>query len=240
MKNKTLFISDLHLDRERPEIIQLFSEFLNTEARESDALYILGDLFEYWIGDDQPVNGLEDCFQSLKTLTINNIPVYFIHGNRDFLLGEAFSERTGMTLLPETTVIDLYGTPTLIMHGDTLCTDDVDYQNLRSIFRNPEWQKKFLAQSLEERIQEALQLRERSLGAKQEKAESIMDVNQAAVEETMRQHDVRQLIHGHTHRPAIHDLIIDGKPGKRIVLGDWYEQGSVLRCDAKQLRLDNL
>ena len=206
MKNKTLFISDLHLDRERPDIIQLFTRFLSTEVRETDALYILGDLFEYWIGDDQPVNGLEDCLKALETLTAGGIPVYFIHGNRDFLLGKSFSERTGLTLLPETSVIDLYGTTTLIMHGDTLCTDDEDYQNLRSIFRNPEWQKKFLGQPLEERIQEALELRARSMGAKQEKAESIMDVNQAAVEEAMRQYGVTQLIHGHTHRPAIHDL----------------------------------
>lgn len=240
MKNRTLFISDLHLDRERPDIIELFSRFLRTEAKQADALYILGDLFEYWVGDDQPVTGLDDCLEALKELTATGIPVYFIHGNRDFLLGEAFSKQTGMTLLPETTVIDLHGTATLIMHGDTLCTDDTDYQNLRSIFRNPEWQQKILAQSLDDRLQEARNLRNRSREVNQEKAESIMDVNQATVEETMRLHDVTQLIHGHTHRPAIHEFTINGKAVKRIVLGDWYQQGSILRCESGQLSLESL
>lgn len=240
MKNKTLFISDLHLDRDRPDIIQLFSRFLETEAHEADALYILGDLFEYWIGDDQPVDGLEDCLHGIKALQQGGIPVYFIHGNRDFLLGDSFSAQNGITILPDMTVIDLYGTPTLIMHGDTLCTDDEDYQNLRTIFRNPEWQKKFLSQSLQERIREAQELRSRSKEANQEKSETIMDVNQAAVEAAMKHCNVSQLIHGHTHRPAIHELTIDNQPAKRIVLGDWYERGSVLRCDAGELSLDTL
>ena len=238
MKNKTLFISDLHLDRERPEIIELFIQFLNKDAAQAEALYILGDLFEYWIGDDQPVPGLEGCLTALQSLTEKNIPVYFIHGNRDFLIGKKFAEKTGITLLPESVVIDLYGTPTLILHGDTLCTDDVDYQKMRLMLRDPKWQKQFLSLPIETRIQEALKLREKSQQAIEAKAEMIMDVNQTTVIDTMQKNNVLQLIHGHTHRPAIHDLQINGAKAKRIVLGDWYEQSSVLSCSKDHIRLD--
>lgn len=235
---ETLFISDLHLDRERPEIIELFIQFLNKEAAQAEALYILGDLFEYWIGDDQPVPGLEDCLAALQSLTEKNIPVYFIHGNRDFLIGKQFAEKTGITLLPESVVIDLYGTPTLIMHGDTLCTDDVDYQKMRLMLRDPKWQQQFLSLPSETRIQEALNLREKSQEAIEAKAEMIMDVNQTTVINAMQKNNVLQLIHGHTHRPAIHDLQINGEKAKRIVLGDWYEQSSVLYCSKDHIKLE--
>jgi len=183
---------------------------------------------------------MESVVESLAALTSSGVPVYFIHGNRDFLLGEAFAERTGINLLPEQAVVDLYGQSTLIMHGDTLCTDDVDYQQLRAMLRNPTWQQQFLSLSLEQRIQEALQLREKSREATGSKQEMIMDVNPTTVSETMRQQGVQQLIHGHTHRPAIHELDVDGEAAKRIVLGDWYEQGSLLRCDQNQTTLVSL
>ena len=238
MQAKTLFISDLHLDRERPEIIELFIQFLNKDATQAEALYILGDLFEYWIGDDQPVPGLEGCLTALQSLTEKNIPVYFIHGNRDFLIGKQFAEKTGITLLPESVVIDLYGTPTLIMHGDTLCTDDVDYQKMRLMLRDPKWQKQFLSLPIETRLEEALKLREKSQQATEAKAEMIMDVNSKTVADTMAKNNVLQLIHGHTHRPAIHNFEINGEKAMRIVLGDWYEQSSVLYCSKNNINLE--
>jgi len=234
---QTLFISDLHLDRERPEIIKLFVDFLKNEATEAEALYILGDLFEYWVGDDQPLPGLENCLAALQSLTENNIPVYFIHGNRDFLIGKRFADKTGITLLPESKVIDLYGTPTLILHGDTLCTDDVDYQKMRQMLRDLKWQEQFLSLPIETRIKEALKLREKSQQATEAKEEMIMDVNQTTVVSIMQENDVLQMIHGHTHRPAVHDLEIDGEEAKRIVLGDWYHQGSVLYCSENEMKL---
>jgi len=231
------FISDLHLDKERPEIIQLFSQFLRSQATRSESLYILGDLFEYWIGDDQPLTGLEPVIESLQSLTAAFVPVYFIHGNRDFLIGESFATTTGITLLPESAVIDVYGRPALIMHGDTLCTDDTDYQQMRGMLRHTDWQTQFLSLSLEERTQQALQLRQKSLSATKDKKENIMDVNAETVEKIMHNNNVDLLIHGHTHRPAIHELSIQDKKAQRIVLGDWYSQGSVLRMSPDSLEL---
>lgn len=242
---QTLFISDLHLDASRPEILAIFRRFLTEEAPGADALYILGDLFEYWIGDDMlrhPVtsSALAPVAEALRAVSAAGVPIYFIHGNRDFLVGNEFAERCGMELLPESAVIDLYGTPTLIMHGDTLCTDDTEYQRLRTMLRDPQWQQNFLALPIDERINQARKLREQSMEATRDKVEEIMDVNPDAVETAFREHGVYQLIHGHTHRPAVHDLTMGGEPAQRIVLGDWYEQGSVLRCDAGGCRLDSL
>ena len=234
---ETLFISDLHLDKERPEIIQLFSQFLSSQATRSESLYILGDLFEYWIGDDQPLTGLEPVIEGLQLLTASSVPIYFIHGNRDFLIGESFAEATGIKLLPESTVIDIYGRPALLMHGDTLCTDDTDYQKMRGMLRNADWQKQFLSASLEERTQQALQLRQKSLSATKNKKEDIMDVNPQTVEKIMLDNNVDLLIHGHTHRPAIHELSIQDQKAQRIVLGDWYSQGSVLRATLDSMEL---
>ena len=224
----TLFISDLHLDAARPHIVELFTRFIAADVRAAEALYILGDLFESWIGDDDDSPLALQVAQSLYALKQSGVPVFFMHGNRDFLLGEAYAKRAGMTLLDDPTVIDFGGEPTLLMHGDTLCTDDAAYQDFRAVVRNPDWQKQFRARSLSERHAFAAQARAESVkhtaGAKPE----IMDVNQAAVLAAMRKHGVRTLIHGHTHRPATHRFEFDGQVAERIVLGDWYEQSSVL------------
>ncbi|MGI9305149.1 MAG: UDP-2,3-diacylglucosamine diphosphatase [Gammaproteobacteria bacterium] len=227
---QTLFISDLHLDKERPQIVELFADFLQRDARNADALYILGDLFEYWIGDDDPAPGLQGAVEGIAALAAAGVPVHFIHGNRDFLVGPRFAQQAGCRLLPETEVIDLYGERTLIMHGDTLCTDDVAYQQFRAMVRNPQWQTGFLAKTLVEREAMARGMRERSKKETSGKAEDIMDVNQRVVENVMREHRVHRLIHGHTHRPATHEFALDGRDATRTVLGDWYQQGSVLRC----------
>lgn len=237
----TLFISDLHLCAQRPAVMTLFLDFLRGRATHADALYILGDLFEYWIGDDAVADAeFAAVIAGLRALTQSGVAVYVMHGNRDFLLGEEFTQITGCRLLPDPTLIDLYGTPVLLMHGDTLCTDDVDYQNFRRIVRDPQWIKKFLAQSRDQRNAVVRDLRATSKVAMAEKPPDIMDVNPAAVETVMRTQRVHHLIHGHTHRPAQHDLLIDGQPARRTVLGDWYEQGSVLACDARGCVLESL
>lgn len=236
----TLFISDLHLDPTRPAVTTLFLEFLQQRATAAMALYILGDLFEAWIGDDNDEDLGIEVASALKALTQQGTPVYFIHGNRDFLLGEDFAAASGIQLLPESKVIELYGIPTLIMHGDILCTDDVEYQLFRAKVRSREWQTQLLARSLAERRQIAKQLRDGSQKATRQKPAEITDVAPKTVIRVMREHGVRHLIHGHTHRPAIHRFNIDGEPAQRIVLGDWYEQGSVLSCDPTGCRLEGL
>lgn len=238
----TLFIADLHLDPERPGITALFGRFLDGEARRADALYILGDLFEAWVGDDDPSPAGAIVAEKLHALGDAGVPVYFIRGNRDFLLGEAYAARCGMTVLDDPTVIDLYGTPTLILHGDLLCTDDVAYQQFRAQTRDPRWQAQFLAQPLAERLAFARQARAASKARYGElvatgQAETIADVSPATVRAWFARHGVTRMIHGHTHRPAIHD---EGEGNTRIVLGDWYEQGSVLRMEASGARLDAL
>jgi UDP-2,3-diacylglucosamine hydrolase len=234
---QTLFISDLHLDDSRPRIVELFESFLADEARDADALYILGDLFEAWIGDDDDSELPARVASALKSLGDSGVPVYFIAGNRDFLLGENYARRAGMTLLEDGTIVDLYGTPALLMHGDTLCTDDAAYLAFREQVRDPAWQRQFLARPLPERRAFAHQARDASREHTSQAAMAIMDVNQRAVENTLRGANVARMIHGHTHRPAIHDFELDGAQAQRIVLGDWYEQGSVLRVtpDATEL-----
>lgn len=236
----TLFISDLHLTGERPEITKLFLQFLQQRASTADALYILGDLFEAWLGDDMILPDYQPVIDGIKQLVSNNVPVFIMHGNRDFLMSHEFEKYTGATLLPEAVVIDLYGTKTLLIHGDTLCTDDVEYQKFRTMVRNPAWQQEILAKTPQERLALAKKLRETSETEMAGKSAEIMDVNQDTVEQTMRQHQVNKLIHGHTHRPAIHDFSIDNQSYQRIVLGDWYEQGSVLTCTNKDCLLENL
>jgi len=224
----TLFISDLHLDPARPHIVELFTRFVAGDARQAEALYILGDLFESWIGDDDDSPLALQIAQSLYALKQSGVRVFFMHGNRDFLLGQAYAEKAGMTLLNDPAVVEFDGERTLLMHGDTLCTDDVAYQEFRAVVRNPDWQNQFRARSLSERHAFAAQARAESVkhtaGAKPE----IMDVNQAAVIAAMRKQRVRTLIHGHTHRPSTHRFELDGQSAERIVLGDWYEQSSVL------------
>ena len=225
----TLFISDLHLDEARPHIVELFTRFLASEARDADALYILGDLFESWIGDDDDAPLPARVAQTLRALRDSGVPIWFMHGNRDFLLGADYATRAGMTLLPDPTIIELEGERTLLMHGDTLCTDDVDYQKFRALVRDADWQQEFLAKPLAERRAFATQARGESRKHTASAKPEIMDVNPGAVEAVMREHGVHRLIHGHTHRPATHSLILDGAIAKRSVLGDWYEQSSVLR-----------
>lgn len=236
----TLFISDLHLDAVRPAITELFLDFLSGEVREAEALYILGDLFEVWLGDDDPDPHHARVAESLAAVADAGIPVYFMVGNRDFLLGKAYAERAGMQLLAEPLCLDLHGTPTVILHGDVLCTDDIAYQNFRTLVRNPAWQEDFLARPLEVRRALAGQVREESRNRGQSMAPEIMDVNAEAVAAAFRKHGVPRMIHGHTHRPDIHRLMVDDIARERVVLGDWYTQGSVLRVDENGLRLSTL
>lgn len=227
------FISDLHLQASRPELTDILLRFLaSEEARESKGLYVLGDLFEYWIGDDLSIPDNRDVIAAFRELSEGGTPLYFMHGNRDFLLGEQFAASTAGQLLPDPSIIDLFGEPTLLMHGDTLCTDDVAYQEFREQVRDPENQKAFLALPPDQRRQIATGLRATSQSAQSEKNMEIMDVNDNAVAECMRKHDVRRLIHGHTHRPATHKLQLNGQEATRIVLTDWDEsRGGVLKCD---------
>jgi len=236
----TLFVADLHIGNEQPLVADRFIEFIATEAVKAEALYILGDLFEVWLGDDAIQEEHRKILDALKELTHGGVPVHVMHGNRDFLLGPDFEKMTGCTLLHDPTVIDLYGQPTLLMHGDMLCTDDLEYQQFRSMVHNLEWQKQFLGSTLQQRIEVARQYRSVSSERNKQKSLTIMDVNQNAVIEAMREHGVTRLIHGHTHRPAIHELEIEGQPAQRIVLGDWFEQSSQLICDEKGCELINL
>lgn len=233
----TLFISDLHLDPSRPEITALFLRFLREEAVHAEALYILGDLFEAWVGDDQPGEPAASVRAAIRDLVDAGTPVFLMRGNRDFLFGPRFAADTGAQLLPDPAVIDLYGEPTLLMHGDLLCSDDASYQAFRSMVRKPVWQEQFLAQSLPARLEFAAKARAASRQHQSGVSESIMDVTPATVEATLARHGIGRLIHGHTHRPAIHSLTADHRRGQRIVLGDWYEQGSVLRVDADGFEL---
>jgi UDP-2,3-diacylglucosamine hydrolase len=228
----TLFISDLHLDPARPDITSQALAFLESETRGADALYILGDLFEAWVGDDDPEPEKRRVIAALRRLSDGGLPCYFMHGNRDFLVGEGFGQASGCTLLEDPTIIELHGTRVMLMHGDTLCTDDHEYQAFRKMVRNPDWQRAMLAKPLAERLALARHLRETSAASMAGKSMEIMDVNQDAVIAAMRAHGVHTLLHGHTHRPAIHRFEIDGREAVRIVLGDWYTQGSALSWDA--------
>ena len=237
----TLFIADLHLDPGRPQITALFERYLaDEEVRHADALYILGDLVEAWIGDDDDAALPARIAAATRAVRDAGVPVYFMVGNRDFLLGQAFAERAGLTLLDDGTVHDIHGRRTLLMHGDVLCTDDVAYQTVRKQVRTPEWRAQILAMPLQARRAFAAKAREDSKAHTGNTMESIMDVNADAVAETMRNAGVTRLIHGHTHRPAVHDFQLGGAPAQRIVLGDWYEQGSVLRVDADGVELRRL
>ena len=224
----TLFISDLHLDESRPHITRLFLEFLDRDASRADALYILGDLFEAWIGDDAPGEVGDQVADALAQLHGRRVPCFFIHGNRDFLLGDAYARRARMTLLPDPSLVEIGGERMLLMHGDTLCTDDAPYQAFRKQARDPAWQRAFLARPIVEREQFAANARAESRRYTKSLADAITDVNADAVSSALRRHAVRRLIHGHTHRPARHEAALDGDSVERIVLGDWYEHGSML------------
>jgi len=227
----TLFISDLHLEADRPEIADQFLRFAETEALNADSLYILGDLFESWVGDDDPNEHYQWIRQALRKLTRKGIPVFFMHGNRDFMIGEKFAVETGVDILPDPHVANLYGALVLLSHGDAYCTDDHEYQAVRRMTRDPAWQAMMLAKPLEERLAFATRARAASMARGVTVSEEIMDVNAGAIESALRIAGVSMMLHGHTHRPAVHELTVDGRPAKRIVLGDWYEQGSVVRWD---------
>ncbi|GAB2659965.1 UDP-2,3-diacylglucosamine diphosphatase [Arenimonas aestuarii] len=235
-----LLVSDLHLDAARPATTRAFLDLLQGRARRAEALYILGDLFEAWVGDDDPGEPGASVCAALKALAADGVPVFLMRGNRDFLYGQRMAERCGATLLPDPCVVSLHGVPTLLMHGDLLCTDDAAYQAFRLQVRDPAWQQDFLARPLAARQAFAAQARAASREHQQGAAESIMDVTPAAVTETMSRFGVSRLIHGHTHRPAMHSLLVDERPALRVVLGDWYDQGSMLWLGPDGLRLETL
>jgi UDP-2,3-diacylglucosamine hydrolase len=228
----SIFVSDLHLCPTRPVINQTFFDFLRGHAAAAEALYILGDLFEYWAGDDDDDPFNAGVLAALKSLSDRGVALYLMHGNRDFLIGERFSAACSATLLPDPTLLHLYGARTLLMHGDTLCTEDIGYQEFRTKVRNPSYQKQFLAQPLAARKQIIAGLRAENLEKKQLKSDSIMDVTPATVDSVLREHDYPRLIHGHTHRPALHRHVVDGHECERWVLADWYNRGSYLQCNA--------
>ena len=228
----TLFISDLHLYHQRPAVTEAFRQFLRQDADQADSLYILGDLFEAWIGDDDPDPHNRSIVTSLKALTDSGTRCFFIPGNRDFLVGDRFAAESGVSILNDGTQIDLYNQPVLLLHGDTLCTDDKGYQRFRRFVHHPATRVAFLALPVAARRALAKRMRDQSMSTSSQKPEDIMDVNQAAVEQTMRDESVKILVHGHTHRPAAHRFKLAGSDVQRIVLGDWYSQGSILRWDS--------
>jgi UDP-2,3-diacylglucosamine hydrolase len=223
-----LFVSDVHLDASAPDAIEQFLQFLRSQAASAEALYILGDLFEAWVGDDETDPDKQSICAALRSLTTSGVACFVLHGNRDFLLGRGFCNATGCRLLPDPVVAEFDGERVLLTHGDALCTDDHSYQELRSIVRTAPWQRRFLALPLADRELLANQARAGSRKHTARTIPTIMDVNPEAVEKAYRATGVRRIIHGHTHRPAIHDTAIDGIPVQRIVLGAWYEQGSYL------------
>ncbi|EGT0638958.1 MULTISPECIES: UDP-2,3-diacylglucosamine diphosphatase [Citrobacter] len=233
----TLFIADLHLCTEEPAITAGFLRFLAGDARQADALYILGDLFEAWIGDDDPNPLHHQIAAAIKSLVDSGVPCFFIHGNRDFLLGKRFARESGMTLLPEEKMLDLYGRKVLIMHGDTLCTDDAGYQAFRAKVHQSWLQKLFLALPLFIRQRIAAKMRANSKAANSSKSLEIMDVNQQAVIAELENHQVQWLIHGHTHRPAVHELTANGQPAFRVVLGAWHSEGSMIKVTPHDVEL---
>jgi UDP-2,3-diacylglucosamine hydrolase len=233
----TLFISDLHLHESRPQITQAFFHFLQTQAIHAEALYILGDFFDAWIGDDDDTELPRQIADALQQLKQQGVTIYFMHGNRDFLLGKNYATKAGMTLIPDGTVIDLYGTAALLVHGDTLCTDDKDYQQFRTMVRSPEWQQQVLAQPLAARRALAAQLRDKSQSMNSLKAADIMDVTPTEVINQMEQAQVQAMIHGHTHRPARHALVANNQPAERIVLGDWHDLAWCIKADNNSIDL---
>jgi len=226
-----LFISDLHIDASRPAITEQFLTFLDTEAKHAEALYILGDLFESWVGDDAADAAQAAAIAGLHSITSHGVQCFVMHGNRDFLLADRFCRMSGAELLPDPLIVTLYGEPVLVMHGDALCTDDRAYQKLRATVREADWQRQFLALSVASRraLADAARVGSQAHTAALEYA--ITDVNADSVAMALRRAGTATLLHGHTHRPAVHNLEVDGRACTRIVLGDWYDQGSLLRWD---------
>ena len=235
----TYFIADLHLAQNRPDITACFLRFLKNDAVKAQDLYILGDLFETWVGDDDDSAYLITIAKALTTLSESGTKIYYLHGNRDFLLGQRFAKKSAMTLLPEINLINLYGEKVVIMHGDTLCTRDVDYQKFRKKSRSWWWQTAIKSLPLFVRKKIAADYRKKSAEATAVKPQDIMDVTPEEVVSCLENHKSQLLIHGHTHRPAEHLLIANGKEAQRIVLGDWYEQGAWLKVTPNSMTLLN-
>jgi UDP-2,3-diacylglucosamine hydrolase len=235
-----LFISDLHLTAGDAETIRRFVEFTDGPARAAEELYILGDLFEAWVGDDDDDPRIAPIIAALRRLTAAGVPCRVMHGNRDFLLGPRFCALTGCELLGDYERVTLFGQPVLLTHGDLLCTDDTRYMTLRAELRSAAWQREFLGKPLDERRQVASDLRQLSATEISQKSDYIMDVNQAAVERTMREHDVTLLMHGHTHRPAVHRFDLGGREAARIVLGAWYHEASIVRWSAAGFAVESI
>jgi UDP-2,3-diacylglucosamine hydrolase len=239
MDSPLLFVADLHLHPDRPAAIQTFLAFLAGEARQAGALFILGDLFEAWIGDDAaPAD--DPVAPAIRALVENGTWVGFMPGNRDFLVGDDYIARARIERMREPTVIRVDDLPVVLEHGDALCTDDAAYQAFRQQVRDPAWQRDFLALPPDERYRQALEAREKSGEAMAGKDSAIMDVNQQAVRDRLTACNARDLIHGHTHRPAVHAMSADGNDYRRVVLGDWFQQGSVLRIDQGEWQLASL
>lgn len=236
----TLFVSDLHLEADRPDIGDQFVQFLKTEAMDADDVYILGDLFEAWVGDDDPNSHYATIKMAIRKVVDKAIPVYFMHGNRDFMIGRQFANETGVEILKDPYPVAMYGQKTLLSHGDALCTDDVQYQRVRRMTRDPDWQASMLAKPLKERLRIAEEARRQSLEQTLNLSMNIMDVNQDEVKRVIRKHRVDVLLHGHTHRPGIHTIDLGNRKAKRIVLGDWHKHGSVLRWDLQGPKLQEM
>lgn len=227
-----LLLSDLHLAPERTEAVAAFHAFARGPAREADAVYVMGDLFDAWVGDDQRREPFaQSIIDALRGVSDAGVALFVARGNRDFLLGEDFARATGATLLEEQTLVDLGGTPTLVTHGDEFCTDDTGYQLYRAWSRSPRLQRRLLRLPYRVRRSIAAWLRRESRAATARKPESILDVNPAAIERAFRRHGVARIIHGHTHRPARHASVVDGTPRERIVLADWHDRGHYLQVD---------
>lgn len=233
----TLFISDVHLSPKNPQTTRMFLDFLHVAVKRAEVIYILGDLFDQWLGDDDDTPPHTEVLAALAGVTAAGVPVHVMRGNHDFLLGKRFQALTGCYPLVDPSIVDLYGSRALVTHGDLLCTDDASYQRFRRVVRNPFVQWLFLALPLRLRATRTTSLRQRAHRSVQLKPEDIMDVAPRAVERLMLQHRARYLIHGHTHRPAIHDVLVDGAPAKRIVLGDWYDRANVLVWDRHGYRM---
>ncbi len=225
------FASDIHLDADHADLAAAFVGFMRGRVAGAERFYVLGDLFETWVGDDDRDSAKDEVAHALAELVAAGTRCYFVHGNRDFLVGERFAGETGIELLPEHSVADLYGTRVLILHGDSLCTDDHEYQAFRRVVRSPAWQQEFLTLPLEQRRAMARQARDASRAGMERKPDAIMDVNQDAVVQALRRHDVTHMLHGHTHRPAVHEFDANGARCRRYVLGDWYDSGRVVFWD---------
>ena len=233
---ETVFISDLHLDKTRPKITNYFCKFIENRSETMENLYVLGDFVESWVGDDDPADGIIDAFEVIKSIS-NQTKIYFMQGNRDFMIPAKICDKYGMELIEDPTLINLYNKKVLLMHGDTLCVDDIKYQEFRKLVRNESWQAEMMRKSLEERLEIANALRNKSMSETNHKDEFIMDVNEKEVEKYFVESGAEIIIHGHTHRPKVHDIEIDRRLHKRIVLGDWGLKSHILITSNKNLEL---